>query len=108
MRRLLIATAAVLAPAAVHAEPALEMQATGVQIYACTEGAWKLRAPEATLTDASGRIVVHHFAGPTWQAPDGSKVTGAMVTSSAAPDAGSVPWLILRAAGHDGPVCSNA
>ncbi len=78
---------------------------SGVQIYSChTESvgpAWHLQGPEATLSQPGGGVVIHHFAGPSWQAPDGSVVVGEMVAS--APGApGSVPWLVLHAKAHRG------
>jgi len=45
----------------------------GDQIYACKANAngapfgWILKAPDATLTDDSGKVVGHHVIGPTWQ-----------------------------------------
>ena len=104
MTKPLLAAAACLVAGAAStaAVPALELRGTGVQIYLCTASAagdsWKLKAPEATLQDAAGHLVAHHFAGPSWQALDGSKVVGAVVSASPAPAAGAIPWLIVRAA----------
>lgn len=85
---------------------ASEAFASGVQIYTCAPDgdgyAWRLKAPEATLKDANGHIVGKHFAGPTWQSSDGSKVTGEAISTSPSPDAGAVPWIVLRAKAHDG------
>jgi hypothetical protein len=80
--------------------------ARGVQIYTCaaptTVGgvpAWTLKAPHAVL--GKGRDVqAIHFAGPTWEANDGSIVTAAKIASAAAPDATDIPWLLLQAATH--------
>src|SRR5258707_1523116 len=62
---------------------ALELHATGVQIYTCqpkkddaAQFEWALKAPDARLVDAQGTQVAHHYAGPTWEAQDGSKVVG--------------------------------
>ena len=45
-----------------------------------------------------------HFAGPTWQARDGSSVVGSVVDRVTV-DATAIPWLLLSAApgpaGHD-------
>jgi len=86
-------------------ELAFEVQADGVQIYACTAGtstpAWALQAPEAKLSATDGRSAGTHYAGPTWEANDGSKVVGAKV-EGATPDPSSIPWLLLRAASHAG------
>src|ERR1700719_267754 len=81
--------------------------ATGVQIYVCQgeteqKSAWVLKAPEAELTDATGKQIVHHFAGPTWKHIDGSEVTGKVVAKQDAPKPGSIPWLLLSAATHTG------
>jgi hypothetical protein len=73
--------------------------AKGVQIYVCSikEGAneWRFKAPEAELTDAQGRPFAKHYAGPTWEALDGSKVVGEVLASEPAPKAGAIPWLLL-------------
>jgi hypothetical protein len=87
--------------AARAAEPAaIDLQGKGVQIYTCDPAgsgfAWHFKAPEATLYDAAGHPDGHHFAGPTWQAPDGSSVVGDVGASSAAPRAGTIPWMVLR------------
>jgi hypothetical protein len=47
-----------------------------VQIYSCSGTAWTLVAPRADLYDSRGKLVATHFAGPTWQAKDGSSVDG--------------------------------
>ncbi len=110
LTRWLLALAAGLAPlTSLAAEPpssAIELLGRGVQIYTCTAtptgDAWKLKAPEATLRDASGRLIGKHFAGPTWQAADGSKVVGAVSAASNAPDATAIPWLVLHSTTNDG------
>jgi hypothetical protein len=102
--------AATLAGAA-HAQgqpraPAIEAFGRGVQIYACKASggayAWTLKAPDAILSDAKGNVIGKHFAGPSWQASDGSTVVGELLNASPAPDAGAVPWLVLRAKSHTG------
>ena len=50
----------------------------------------------------NGASAGHHFAGPTWQANDGSAIVGAVISSSPSPQAGSVAWLILGAKSHSG------
>jgi Protein of unknown function (DUF3455) len=73
--------------------------AKGVQIYVCrVKGAaneWDFKAPEAGLTDAQGRPFAKHYAGPTWEAPDGSKIVGKVLANEPAPKAGAIPWLLL-------------
>ena len=80
--------------------------ATGSQIYTCelTGGAygWKLKAPDAELRDSQGTLIGHHFAGPTWKHNDGSEVTGKAVAKVDAPQADSIPWLLVTATGHSG------
>jgi Protein of unknown function (DUF3455) len=84
--------------------------ASGSQIYVCQAGAdqklsWTLKAPEAELSDDSGKNIGRHFAGPTgptWRLTGGSEVTGRKDTSADAPDAGAIPWLRLNAIGHSG------
>jgi hypothetical protein len=80
--------------------------ATGGQIYVCQSSeqkwAWVLKAPEADLADESGKIVVHHSAGPTWKNVDGSEVTGKVAAKHDAPKPGAIPWLLLSAASHSG------
>ena len=81
--------------------------ATGAQIYVCQAGedkkfAWVLKAPEAKLTDAAGKKIIHHYAGPTWEHVDGSKVVGKVVAKADAPKAGAIPWLLLTATSHAG------
>jgi Protein of unknown function (DUF3455) len=79
--------------------------AVGVQIYACqatsTTFAWVFQAPEANLFDRRGRVVAAHFAGPTWEAKDGSKVVGAKIAAFTV-DPSAIPWLLLQAASHSG------
>lgn len=73
--------------------------AKGVQIYNCVaKGAandWAFKAPEALLTDAKGKLFAKHYAGPTWEAPDGSKIVGKAMANEPAPKAGAIPWLLL-------------
>jgi hypothetical protein len=71
--------------------------AKGVQEYE-----WAFVAPEADLFDAGGVRFGHHFAGPHWEAADGSRILGATKERADAPAAGAIPWLLL-AAKSDGP-----
>lgn len=81
--------------------------ARGVQIYTCAAPAaggapaFVLKAPHAVLTSDEG-VQVIHFAGPSWQALDGSLVTGTRLASAPAPDAAGIPWLLLQVASHVG------
>lgn len=73
----------------------------GVQIYGCTQTergyTWRLKGPDAVLMDVAGRRIGDHFAGPSWRAEDGSTVIGEALTAAQAPQAGAIPWLVLRA-----------
>src|SRR5262245_29801133 len=84
----------------------LEVEAHGVQIYACeSEGAafeWSFKAPEATLFDKQGRQIGTHFAGPTWKMDDGSTLVGEVIAKADAPAPGAIQWLLLRAKSHEG------
>jgi hypothetical protein len=88
-------------------EVILATHATGVQIYVCQLGAdqkfaWTLKAPEAELTDSTGKKIMHHSAGPTWKHVDGSEVTGKVIAKHDAPKPDAIPWLLLAAASHTG------
>lgn len=84
----------------------LQVHAKGDQIYICKgEGgqfSWSLKAPDAQLFDASGKPFGKHFAGPSWEAGDGSRVTGKAVANAASPDADAIPWLLVNVVGHEG------
>jgi hypothetical protein len=76
----------------------------GVQIYDCkashddpTRFEWTFRAPEAELRDAHGRLIGRHYAGPTWEALDGSKIVGEVAARAESPDPTAIPWLLVRA-----------
>ena len=72
----------------------------GVQIYACTATssgfAWSFVAPRANLYNDKGELIITHFAGPTWQAMDGSRVVGGLARSVTV-DPTAIPWLRLSA-----------
>jgi len=76
-----LADEAAVAPP-VHALLLAEVEADGVQIYACETtdkgSEWVFKAPEANLFDTEGRQIGTHFAGPSWKLVDGSEVTGAL------------------------------
>jgi hypothetical protein len=116
----------VTVPDALRTPPGESLQrtlwATGAQIYECRPKAaaamgaasgtaagtaagtapaagsteWAFVGPEATLADAQGAIIGKHYAGPTWEARDGSKVVGTVKARVDAPDAGAIPWLLLE------------
>ena len=83
---------------------AVTLKGAGVQNYECRPKAdaaggydWVFVAPEAVLKDRSDAIVGRHFAGPTWEYGDGSQVTGKVLATVSAPQAGNIPWLLLSA-----------
>ncbi len=100
-----LAALGILLSGAAQAGDAVELRAKGVQIYTCAASGdsfnWKFKAPEAILLDPLGQEAGRHFAGPSWQAKDGSIVVGEPLVSSSG-EAGAVPWLVLRAKSHSG------
>ena len=84
----------------------LQVHATGDQIYTCRGGAaqfaWTLKAPDAQLFNKDGKVVGKHFAGPSWEASDGSRLAGKAVANAPSPDATSIPWLLVNVIGHEG------
>jgi FtsP/CotA-like multicopper oxidase with cupredoxin domain len=76
----------------------LVVDAVGVQIYACRATAsgfaWTFVAPRADLYGRNGKLVGTHYAGPTWEARDGSTVVAQRV-NGVTPDATAIPWLLL-------------
>jgi hypothetical protein len=85
------------------------LKASGVQIYVCRRDAanqlaWTFQAPQADLYDASGQLIVRHGAGPSWEAPDGSRITGKLLQHVANPDdAAAIPMLLLSATNVGAP-----
>jgi hypothetical protein len=87
----------------------LIVPAKGVQIYECRmskAGAyeWAFVAPDAELFDTTGQRIGKHYAGPHWEAADGSKVVAKLVERADAPKAADIPWLLLgaKSVGPDG------
>lgn len=81
----------------------------GVQVYTCkapadnpSKFAWTFKAPEAELKNNEGEKIGKHYAGPTWEASDGSKVVGALQQQAASPDPSAIPWLLLKAKSNEG------
>ena len=90
-------------------EPFLRVRATGVQVYECAAKAntsagwaWQFRSPEATLSDAAGKTIGRHFAGPSWASNDGATVVGQVSASALAPEKGDIPWLLVTIKSRDG------
>ena len=87
----------------------LAAHAVGVQIYDCKPSRedparfdWVFRAPEADLFDEAGNRIGKHYAGPTWESNDGSKVVGEIKARDDGPDASAIPWLLLTAKSTSG------
>jgi hypothetical protein len=84
----------------------LQVHAKGDQIYTCkadgAQFAWTLKAPEAQLLDENGQPFGKHFAGPSWEASDGSRITGKAVANAPSPNADSIQWLLVTVASRSG------
>jgi hypothetical protein len=90
----------------VEGRPLAVVHASGFQVYICKADAagklaWTLKAPDATFENDAG-LKGKHYAGPTWEAADGSKVTGRKIKEHASSDANAVAWLLLAAKDHEG------
>ncbi len=77
----------------------LKVHAVGAQIYQCRTDAggtllWTLREPIATLI-SDGKTLGRHFAGPSWQLPDGSLIMGSVSGKADGDSPGDIPWLRL-------------
>lgn len=87
----------------------VSVKASGFQIYECgadkTNPAafvWNFSAPQADLFDAQGKKLGKHYAGPTWEGEDGSKIVGQVKASDKGTDAGAISWLLLEAKANSG------
>ena len=80
--------------------------AEGAQVYDCKADAsgklaWQFREPIATLL-RDGATVGRHYAGPNWEASDGSVVTGKVVANAPGTTPADIPWLKLDVVAHRG------
>ena len=84
----------------------LQVHAKGDQVYICKEGvtqfAWALKAPDAQLFDKDGKPFGKHFAGPSWEAGDGSQVVGKAAANAPSQDPDSIPWLLVTVVSRSG------
>jgi hypothetical protein len=76
--------------------------ATGVQVYSCEYDPshrlrWVFVRPNATLYDVNGSVSIEHGKGPTWEARDGSRIEGELISQAPSATPGSIPQLLLRA-----------
>ncbi len=83
--------------------------ANGVQIYVCrakqydpARFEWVFKAPEVELFDREGKRIGHHYAGPTWESNDGSKVLGEHKVHVDSKDANAIPWLLIEVKMREG------
>jgi hypothetical protein len=88
--------------------------AEGVQVYACAAGAngappaWTFERPDALLFGKWGRVIGHHWEGPTWEGLDDSLVTASASDAKRYAVDGAIPWLLLKGAGFgDGGLFSK-
>jgi hypothetical protein len=81
-----------------------QLEAEGVQIYVSKKGEkgsleWALKAPLADLLD-KGKKAGYHYAGPSWESLDGSKVRAAAgarpVLAPAPRPKEDIPWLRIK------------
>jgi hypothetical protein len=83
---------------------ALETTGVGEITYECRDKAnaagqteWTFVGPKAVLNDRSGKQVGTYFGPPaTWQAKDGSKITGTQL-AVAPSSAGNLPYQLVKA-----------
>jgi Protein of unknown function (DUF3455) len=93
----------------------LNTAAKGVQIYTCQpkendskKFGWKLKAPEANLfiklAPKGDKLqeIGKHYAGPTWEHKDGSKIQGKIKAKADSPNPNSIPLLLLEVSSHEG------
>jgi hypothetical protein len=88
------------APHAVHSE-GKETTATHFSGPAPVPPVAAKAAGAAATTAPSGPFAA--ATAPTWEALDGSRLTGARVASAPSPDGKSIPWLLLRSTSSTGP-----
>jgi len=78
----------------------LKRHAIGVQIYTCgataTGYSWGSSVPRADLYNKHGDLRGTHYAGPTWEDHDGSKVVASRVDGVTV-EPTAIPWLLLKA-----------
>lgn len=87
----------------------LKAKGDGAQVYECRAAqddaqrfSWTLKAPDAKLLDERGSPIGRHYAGPTWELADGSRVVGEMKARVDSPDSNAIPWLLLDAKANYG------
>lgn len=85
---------------------------TGTQTYEAkpkkddpTKFEWVLKAPQAELVEAgTNKKWGKHYGGPTFEANDGSKVTGKITATAPAPNpAADIPYALVETTSTGGP-----
>ena len=75
------------------------MQASGTpcreKAAAAGQYEWAFVGPVATLYGGDRKAVGKYYGGPTWEAADGSKITGKQVATSPAA-AGNIPMQLVK------------
>jgi hypothetical protein len=87
--------------AATNDTPIATLHAVGAQIYDCEVDpkgklAWQFREPIAILL-MNGKTVGRHYAGPSWELDDGSRIVGRVAASAPGTTSSDIPWLKLQA-----------
>lgn len=93
---------------------ALETVGVGEITYECRDKAnaageteWVFVGPKAALNDRSGKQIGDYFGPPaTWQAKDGSKITGTQLAVAPAGD-GNIPYQLVKANPAEGKGAMN-
>jgi hypothetical protein len=76
--------------------------AEGVQVYQCTDNAWTLLEPAATLRHGNETVALHS-RGPVWVSTrDGSAVNAAAVPGASVPHANAIAELLLKSTANRG------
>jgi Protein of unknown function (DUF3455) len=83
--------------------------AKGSQIYICRAKSnnsnsfeWTLKAPDALLFNEQEQRLGKHYAGPTWESNDGSKIMAQVYSKVNAPQTTAIPWLLLKVQSRQG------
>lgn len=84
----------------------LSVHADGAQVYDCKAGdggklTWQFREPIATLIE-SGKTIGRHYAGPTWELADGSRVVAKAAGNASGATPKDIPWLKLEVVNAQG------
>ena len=74
---------------------------TGMALVALVAGGAPTWA--GTIPSIPDNLIAKHYAGPTWESNDGSKVVGEVKAKDNGPDPNAIPWLALSAKSTSGP-----